>query len=146
MAKKLIYSTDADKMGYSFKEYQEQQRELDNPVPEKEDSDFWEWRSEMHQMDFDDFMSNVKYCEYNTRCYVTGSVGFWYGRRELARNDFDTLIEAIHKCINDQDDFDIFTDGNAVYVDSYNHDSRFHGGNHFKIVICGKKIKGGYLF
>ena len=150
MAKKLLYTTNTEKAGYTFEEYKnwliESGQVSYEELPAHEDEAFYEWANQSVYDDFRDFESNVKYGEYNTECYVTGSVGLWYGRREIAKTPCDTLLQAIRKCINDQDDFEIFADGNAVYVDSYNHDSQYHGGNHFKIVIRGKKIKGGYLY
>ena len=150
MAKKLIFTTDYQRAGLTFEEYKNFLIECGNfaydELPEKEDDAFWEWASEQQQFEFDDLRENIKYSKYNTECYITGSVGLWYGRREIAKTPCDTLLDAIEKCIREQDDFEIYADGNAVYVNSYNHDSRFHGGNCFKIVIKGKKIKGGYLF
>jgi len=150
MAKKLIFTTDYTKAGLTFEYYKEFLTEsgvaLDELPTSVEKSNFWEWVNDEQDMEFNDLKENIKYGAYNTECYITGSVGLWCGRREIAKTHCDTLLEAIQKCINDQDDFEIYVDGNAVYVDSYNHDSRFYGGNYFKIVIKGKKIKGGYLF
>lgn len=150
MAKHLLYTTDAKKAGYTFEEYKNWLIESGNvsyeEIPYKEDEDFYEWANQSLTDDYHAFESNVKHCEYNTECYVTGSVGAWDGRHEIMKTECDSLLRAIRKCIDDQDDFEIFANGNAVYVDSYNHDSQYHGGNHFKIVIRGKKIKGGWLY
>lgn len=150
MAKHLLYTTDAEKAGYTFEEYKnyliESGKVCYEELPVRKDEDFYEWAEMRVYQDYHDFESNIVYGSYNTACYVTGSVGQWDGRHEIAKTPCDTLLQAIRKCIKSQDDFEIYADGNAVYVDSFNHDSQYHGGNHFKIVIRGKKIKGGRLY
>ena len=150
MAKKLIFTTDSTKAGYTFKEYKNWLIESGNisfeEMPAREDEDFYRWANDGVDEDFLCLMENITYSDYNTACYITGSVGLWYGRREIAKTPCNTLYNAINKCINGQDDFEIYIDGNAIYVNSYNHDSQYHGGNEFKIVIRGKKIKKDFPF
>ena len=150
MAKKLIFTTDYTNAGYTFDEYKKYLFESGNvsfeDIPVCEDEDFYEWVNDGIDEDFRDLKENIKYSGYNTECYITGSVGLWCGRREIAKTYCDTVIDAIEKCIKGQDDFEIYIDGNAIYVNSYNHDSQYHGGNNFKIVIRGKKIKKDFPY
>jgi hypothetical protein len=150
MAKRLLYTTDYRKAGYTLELYREEMEQSGDfsyeELPFEENEDFWEWANRCVNDDFDDLIDNIKYGKFNTECYITGSVGLWYGRREIAKTDCDTLIDAINKCINGQDDFEIYADGHAIYVNSYNHDSQYHGGNEFKIVIRGKKIPKDFPF
>jgi hypothetical protein len=150
MAKRLLYTTYTDKAGYTFEEYKnwliENGKVSYEEIPAHEDDAFYEWANQSVYDDFYYFESNVKYSGYNTECYVTGSVGAWDGRHEIMKTQCETLLKAIRKCINNQDDFEIFADGNAIYVDSYNHDSQYHGGNNFKIVIRGRKIKKDFPY
>lgn len=111
------------------------------PLESKNEA-FYEWASDCIRQDVEDFFDNVKYSQYNTPCYITGTLGLWDGRHTIERVDCNTLEDAIYKCYGKSDNVEIYADGNAVYVNAYHHD----GCNEFKIVIKGKKIKGGYLF
>ena len=150
MAKRIYFTSNEQDAGYTFEEYKTYLMECQDipkeELPTEENCDYYNWAAEMVSQDLDDLFENLKYSKYNTRCYVTGSVGLWYGREEIVRTYFDTLDAAIRKCLNGQDNAEIKADGNAVYVYTTNHDSVYHGGNDFKIVIVGKKIKGGYLY
>lgn len=116
--------------------------ESDEPQKEEEDDEFYNWVSAQLEQESDDFWGNLKYCSYNLPCYVRGSLGLWDGRHEIERKDFDNLESAMRACFGKCDSVEVYCDGNGVYVDAYHHD----GCNHFKIIIKGKKIKGGYLW
>lgn len=139
--KRLIY--DSQRL-YTLEEYNDYlyYTESNKPKKEEEDDEFYDWVSNMQQMDYDDFWMNLKCSEYNLPCYVRGSLGLWNGKHEIERRDFDNLESAMSACFGECNDAKVYCDGNGVYVDAYHHD----GCNHFKIIIKGKKIKYGYLW
>lgn len=85
----------------------------------------------------DDELSNIQWSKINNLTYaITGNLGLWDGRKEIAPHYCKNLVEAIRKCINNIDEFIIYEDqyGN-LKIDAYHHD----GCNHFTI----KKLISG---
>lgn len=139
--KHLIY--DSQRL-ITLEEYNEYLSDIgsDEPQKEKKDNEFYNWVSNQLEHESDDFWENLKYCSYNLPCYVRGFLGLWDGKHEIERRDFDNLESAIIACFGKCDSAAVYCDGNGVYVEAHHHD----GCNYFKIVIKGKKIKGGYLW
>ena len=139
--KRLIY--DSQRL-YTLEEYNDYLHciESNEPDKEEEDDDFYDWVSNMRQMDYDDFLANLKYSKYNLPCYVRGSLGLWDGIHKIERKDFNDLESAMRACFGECDCIEVYCDGNGVYVDAHHHD----GCNRFKITIKGKKIKDGFLW
>lgn len=139
--KHLIYDS---QYPYTLEDYNEYLHCIGSNEPEKEEEDdeFHDWVLDEFQRNSDDFWENLRSCSYNLPCYVRGSLGLWDGRHEIERKDFDNLESAMSACFGECNDAKVYCDGNGVYVDAYHHD----GCNHFKIIIKGKKIKGGYLW
>ncbi len=63
---------------------------------------------------------------------VSGTLGLWDGKHELAPMHFECLTEAIDQCIgSDTEDIIFKYDDEYYYLDCYHHD----GINHFIIKI-----------
>lgn len=80
---------------------------------------------------WDDFMSELDDYEYNndTECVVIGSVGRWNGKFTIETTYFDTLKEAIFKCIGECDYYTITAEDGVIHITARHHD----GANEFEI-------------
>lgn len=106
--------------------------EVNEMQPQGENSnDYWDFVSDCQRIEWDDFLLNLGHSKINTAYYwvISGSLGLWFGTRDIELVKCDTLEEAIRKCIGSCDDVIIEKEGNAVYVTGLHHDGR----NHFEI-------------
>lgn len=106
--------------------------EANKVQPQGEDSnDYWDFVSDCQQIEWDDFLLNLGHSKINTEYYwiISGSLGLWFGTRDIELVKCNTLEEAIRKCIGSCDDVIIEKEGNAVHVTGLHHDGR----NHFEI-------------
>lgn len=80
---------------------------------------------------WDEFMSELDEYEYNnnTECVVIGSVGRWNGRFNIEVSYFDTLKDAILKCIGECDYYTITEENGVIKITARHHD----GSNEFEI-------------
>ena len=80
---------------------------------------------------WDEFMSELDEYEYNndTECVVIGSVGRWNGRFNIEVSYFDTLKDAILKCIEKCDYYTITVEDGVIHITARHHD----GSNKFEI-------------
>lgn len=80
---------------------------------------------------WDEFMSELDEYEYNndTECVVIGSVGRWNGRFNIEVSYFDTLKDAILKCIEKCDYYTIIEENGVIKITARHHD----GKNEFEI-------------
>ena len=80
---------------------------------------------------WDEFMSELDEYEYNndTECVVIGSVGRWNGRFNIEVSYFDTLKDAILKCIEKCDYYTIIEENGVIKITARHHD----GSNEFEI-------------
>ena len=60
---------------------------------------------------------------------ITGSLGLWYGVRDIDMTYEKTLADAIKRCIGSCDDAIIKKRGSVIYVPGLHHDGR----NHFEV-------------
>lgn len=97
---------------------------FDNYDIEDEDYDQLEYM-------WDEFMSELDEYEYNnnTECVVIGSVGRWNGRFNIEVSYFDTLKDAILKCIEKCDYYTITEENGVIKITARHHD----GSNEFEI-------------
>lgn len=116
---------------YSYEDYVDY-CEFNEVQPQGEDSnDYLDFVSDSQQTDWDIFLLNLKYANINTEYYwiISGSLGLWYGTRDIELVRCDTLEDAIRKCAGYCDDVIVEKEGNVVYVTGLHHDGR----NHFEI-------------
>ena len=80
---------------------------------------------------WDDFISELDEYEYknDTKCVVIGSVGRWNGRFNIEISYFDTLKDAILKCIEKCDYYTITEENGVIKITARHHD----GSNEFEI-------------
>lgn len=107
---------------------------MDNEIEfdETNDTDFYNWLYNQEQWDFEDMLDNCKYSKKfrNIAVVVEGSVGLWYGRREIEQTKCDNFIDAIYKCMGRSCEIDkVVKIGNKIEVTAIHHDGR----NYFDI-------------
>ena len=96
----------------------------------EDSTEFHNWVYNTLEMDWDDFKINLKYDkENNVDCVVTGSLGLWYGTRDINAKHFPTLQEAINACITGCDYITITEEDGTIFVKASHHD----GTNQFEI-------------
>lgn len=99
---------------------------------------FREWCAEETQANYEADMDNIEHCkEYNVPVVVTGTLGLWWGHPEIKPERYESVGEAIHRCINGSGCHDVlveFNDG-VITVEAYHHD----GCNCFTIKALSKK-------
>lgn len=136
MSKKISYVVIDTTDNYNYESYLEYCEDMDIEPADKNSNRYYEWVSDMMEMDFDDFVANMKYSEIaNTPCVITGSLGLWYGRPEINPVFMDNLSDAIMKCINNMDYFKVEMINGVINVYGYHHD----GTNCFEIYPLSKK-------
>jgi len=83
-------------------------------------------------------MENIESCtEYNVPVVLTGTLGLWWGHPEIKPERFESVADAIHRCINGSNCNEIHVEYNdgVITVDCYHHD----GCNSFTIKALSKK-------
>lgn len=97
---------------------------------------FYEWVHETISMEYNDFMTELKYDEdNNVECVVLGYVGRWNGTFEIAPHKFCDLKTALEKCIGNCDYFKFTAENGIINVISIHHDA----SNHFTIHKLNKR-------
>ena len=126
MKKQLVYSTEdyyynkLDEDGLPV--YEEYGEEYDNWLSSED------FESLFTSLDFDKKHGGDKRNFAKVKVY--GSLGLWDGRHDILPVECDTYEEAIQKCINNIDSFEIYQAGRwTLYIDAHHHD----GTNHFKL-------------
>lgn len=95
-----------------------------NPDLYDEYSEFFhQWVQDSLEMEWEDFLNEIKYGNDNTECVVTGFVGRWNGKFEIAPKRISTLIDAIHKCVEDCDYIVITEEDGVLHIISTHHDA-----------------------
>ena len=93
---------------------------------------YWEWVSDRINMDIDDFFDNLRHCADESArraCVVTGELGLWWGKPDIAPTKFWTLEDAIRECWKGVDDVEIMLRNGVIEFVGKHHD----GSNYFEI-------------
>lgn len=110
----------------------------DNGIEPGDDEEFLDWCAEETQFNYEADMDNIESCdEYNVPVALTGTLGLWWGHPEIRPERFESVADAIRRCVIGSDCEDVlaeFNDG-VITVDCYHHD----GCNSFTIKALSKK-------
>ena len=99
-------------------------------------NDFYDFCNDIRNMEYEDFEYNCNHSsECDTPVLITGNLGLWNGNPSINPIRCENLLEAIHKCINDMDDFDVTFNNGVIIVNCHHHD----GTNYFEIHKRSKK-------
>lgn len=106
------------------------------PMGNKFFNDFFQWCIKYAQRDYEDFMDNMEYSDYNKECVLYGKLGLWDGSPEIDFYKFDTITEAIERCWGGSiEDMDARLFGDRIELNAHHHD----GTNHFIIKLLSDK-------
>lgn len=130
----IIATTSSD--GFSYEDYVED-CEVNGYEPEDEDSEgFLNWCYEEARDNFEADLDCISYCkEYNIPVVVSGHLGLWWGHPEIEPTRFESVAEAIERCMKGADYVDIKYDDGEIIVYATHHD----GTNVFTINALSKK-------
>lgn len=125
-------------LNFDYKDYVAE-CEDNGKTPCEENSDgYWKWIYNQTEMEWDDFLDNIKYSEYyNCPFMITGTLGLWMGNRDILPVYCNNLYDAITKCLccSSINDWDIHQENGYIVVNAHHHD----GTNSFEIHLLSKK-------
>lgn len=125
----ITYIDTMNKNGWDYNAYLEDCKEH-GKTPKGEDSnDYYNFVSDMMEMDWSDFMLNLEYSKVNGPVTVHGELGLWWGSPTIEPTKFDDLKSAIVACVAGSTDVKITLDKGILEVVGYHHDGR----NYFTI-------------
>lgn len=131
-----ILTSVIDTDGFDREDYEEWCE--DNNIEPGDEDDFFDWCAEETQTNYEADMDNIRYCkEYNVPVVLYGTLGLWWGHPEIKPERFESVEDALNRCINGSDCNDVlveFNDG-VITVEAYHHD----GCNCFTIKALSKK-------
>lgn len=131
-----LLTTEIDTNAYTREDYEEW-CEINDLEPGDED-DFFDYCAEETQANYEADMSNIESCkEYNIPVVLEGTLGLWWGRPVITPERYESVAEAIQKCIIGSDCHDVlveYEDG-VINVYASHHD----GTNCFTIKALSKK-------
>jgi hypothetical protein len=134
LKREMLYSIDA----YTKNDFLEYLKEYEGEdwCKWSADDDYYEWESEQLSFDLDDLFCNLKYAEINKqKCMVIGTLGLWFGNREIIPEYCENVCDALRKCIDNSDVIFIERIGNTIEVKTGHHD----GTNRFVIIPLSDK-------
>lgn len=117
----------------------------DNDItPAEEGSDkYFEWVSRQIEDEWDDIEYSLSHFPaYDNIVVVEGTLGLWYGTREIEPTEFDCVIKAINECMRGAEDVEIRYCKGFITVTAIHHDGR----NQFTIRPRDRRRKLPYLF
>lgn len=135
-----ILSTEVNTDDFDREDYEAYCEDMGIEVGDEDDMNeaFYDWCAEETQANYEADMDNIESCsEYNVPVVVTGTLGLWWGHPEIKPERFESVADAIRRCMNGSDCHDVlveFNDG-VITVDCYHHD----GCNSFTIKALSKK-------
>lgn len=134
----LIYLNTFNNGGYTYEDFVEyvkdenwdmSEDELD--IPSEDSEEYHEWLHTVVEDDIDCFFTNLKYSMgvVHDPCVITGTLGLWDGRHTIFPTECNELAEAIRKCCENCNEFQVSIEDGVVYVEASHHD----GVNKFEI-------------
>ena len=138
--KYTILKSEIDTDGFDREDYIDfcEDNGIEPGVGDDFEHNFFDWCAEETQAYYEACMDNIEFCaEYNVPVVVTGTLGLWWGHPEIKPERFESVADAIRRCINGSNCDNVlveFNDG-VITVDCYHHD----GCNSFIIKALSKK-------
>ena len=132
----IILNSEIDTSAFTQEEYEDWCEANDLEVGDE--YDFYEYCAVETQAYYESDMENIEHCkEYKVPVVVTGTLGLWWGHPEIKPERFESVADAIHRCINGSDCHDVLVEYNdgVITVDCSHHD----GVNSFTIKALSKK-------
>jgi hypothetical protein len=140
--KENLYSTD-NYTREDFEDYVKYLTSEDNDNYNVDDEhDYWQWIEEQQRLDFEDLIVNLKYSAYGKNSVmVVGTLGLWYGKRDIEPTYFENVEKAIYACISNCELQSVERVGNTIEIVVAHHDGR----NCFTLVFLSDKGHERYM-
>ena len=109
-----------------------------NDMEPGDEYDFYNWCAEETQANYEADMENIETCrEYNVPVALSGTLGLWWGKPAIKPERYESVADAIHRCMDSSDCHDVLVEYNdgVITVEAYHHD----GCNCFTIKALSKK-------
>lgn len=122
---------------FTYKDYLEWCKDMDQFPAEENSSDFWEWCYNEASINYDSDMDNLLYSKLKDRWFlITGTLGLWWGHPEIHPVLIKGIVPAIRKCFGSCDDLDaeLNIKEGVINVRSHHHD----GTNCFTLLMLNK--------
>ena len=100
-----------------------------NDVEFDEKSVDWDYICNMRDFEWEDIMYNLIDQFGGNEVILSGFLGLWNGRPQIANYHFAHIEQAIHKCLQSGDEWSVSYDNWGIYLAVYHHD----GVNNFTI-------------
>ena len=116
-----------DEDGYNYEAYVEYCQDNGREPEDEGSQDYWDWVSDMAELDYDDFFGNLKYANGDKGMYmITFNLGLWNGHRiGYVEEIYKSMTEAIKAALNssrDYLDYKVTYEDGEVVVYGYHHD------------------------
>ena len=124
MKKQLLFNTE----DYYYKLDEDGELTYDE-YGDNYDGDGAQWRFEDIIEELDDEKDKTEARRF-AKVKIFPDLGLWDGRHKCYAEEEDNFSDAIRRCIDKMDSFEIYKAGKwTVYIDAHHHD----GTNHFKL-------------
>lgn len=129
-----ILTTSTD--GFDYDDYLDW-CEANKQEPASENSnEYLEWMYEEMLLNYESDLDNIKSCkQYNIPVVITGKLGLWDGTHEIMPVVCDNVHDAISKCVDGNDDCEVYFNDGLIEVHAHHHD----GTNCFEIKALSAK-------
>lgn len=97
--------------------------------------DYWDWVADTLSEDYEDLRHQVERIFPYEECVIVGSVGLWYGRRDIEPTKVRSVFKAIEKCCSNMDSVVIKQVNGHFEIKAGHHD----GSNYFDIYLLNEK-------
>lgn len=114
-----------------WKEYCE-----DNGIEYCESSIDWDYIYDIRDLEWESELCNLMDKFLHNEVILSGFLGLWNGRPQIANYHFAQIEKAIHKCLSSGDGWSVSFDNWGIYIDVYHHD----GTNCFTISPIKKNV------
>lgn len=104
-----LYTDSINDYDALYKDYCEWCRE-NGQIPQEDGSnEYWDWVNREQGFAWQEFCDNINFSEYSDVPFViSGSLGLWYGRRQIQPVVQQSLYDAVLMCCKSDDNINLY--------------------------------------
>jgi hypothetical protein len=95
---------------------------FDNDIEYCEDTIDWNYICEIRDIEWEDTLDTLMNRFIHNDVILSGFLGLWNGKPQIANYHFGQIEKAIYKCISSGDGWSVSYDNWGIYIDVYHHD------------------------
>ena len=103
-------------------------------TPNDDDESLYDYIYESLRLEWDDMLFNIDNSKYDNECAVIGTLGLWFGNRDIKPVRECCLTDAIKRCVGNSDYSIVKIVDGHIEVKGIHHD----GTNNFEIHLLNK--------